>query len=98
MAGSLITLTEGSTMTANFRRKFPHETKAVFYTLDIYTSLLSQEGCVGIRIYNALDADGNMTNVMVGVDDQGNDLYEGKVYNYGYRTPPGPIAPNPLNS
>lgn len=98
MAGSLITLTEGSTMTANFRRKFPHETKAVFYTLDIYTSLLSQEGCVGIRIYNALDVDGNMTNVMVGVDEQGNDLYEGKVYNRGIMCPHVCPSSNPLNS
>jgi hypothetical protein len=63
MAGSIISLADGSAMTASFRRKFPNETKAVYYSSDVY-----------------------------------NDLYAGKVYDYGYRTPPGPIAPNPLNS
>lgn len=98
MAGSMISLADGSTMTADFRKKFPNETKAVFYSLDVYTSLLSQEGCVGIRIYNALDANGNMTNVLVGVDEYGNDLFKGIVYDSGRRTPPAPISPNPLNS
>jgi hypothetical protein len=98
MAGSMISLADGSIMTADFRTKFPNETKAVYYSLDVYTGLLSQEGCVGIRIYNALDANGDMTNVLVGVDEHGNDLYSGRVYDFGDRTPPAPIAPNPLNS
>jgi hypothetical protein len=98
MAGSIISLADGSAMTASFRRKFPNETKAVYYSSDVYNDLLAQDGCVGIRVYNALDLEGNMTNVIVGVDAHGNDLYAGKVYDYGYRTSPGPIAPNPLNS
>ena len=59
---------------------------------------MAQNLSVGIRIYNALDAEGNMTNVLVGVDDHGNDLYECKLFDSGYKTPPGPLAPNPLNS
>lgn len=98
MAGSIITLQEGSTMTASFREKFPNETKAVYYSSNVYNDLMDQEGCVGIRIYNALDANGNMTNVLVGVDEHGNDLFKGRVYDSGDRTPPAPIPPNPLNS
>lgn len=98
MAGSIISLADGSAMTASFRRKFPNETNAVYYSSNVYNDLLAQEGCVGIRIYNALDAEGKMTNVLVGVDDHGNDLYEGKLYDSGYKTPPGPVAPNPLNA
>lgn len=98
MAGSIITLADGSKMTADFRKRFPSETKAVYYSLDVYTSLLSQEGCAGIRIYNALDAHGNMTNVLVGVDENGNDLFREKIYEFGDRTPPAPLAPNPLNT
>ncbi len=98
MAGSIISLADGSKMTADFRKKFPNETKAVYYSADVYNDLLAQEGCVGIRIYNALDSDRKMTNVLVGVDQDGNDLYQGRIYDSGDRTPPAPIPPNPLNS
>jgi hypothetical protein len=98
MAGSIITLADGSKMTADFRKRFPSETKAVYYSSNVYNDLMDQEGCVGIRIYNALDANGNMTNVLVGVDEHGNDLFKGIVYDSGRRTPPAPISPNPLNS
>ena len=98
MAGSIISLADGSTMTADFRERFPSETKAVYYSSNVYNDLMDQEGCVGIRIYNALDANGNMTNVLVGVDEHGNDLFKGIVYDSGDRTPPAPIPPNPLNS
>jgi hypothetical protein len=96
MAGSIISLEEGSTMTASFRSKFPNETKAVYYSADVYNDLLAQDGCVGIRIYNAIDEAGKMTNVLVGVDADGNDLYDQKIYDFGIRelTP----ANSPLNS
>lgn len=98
MAGSIITLTDASNMTASFRRSFPNATKAVYYTIDVYNDIMSQTGCAGIRIYNAIDANGNMTNVLVGVDANGNDLYQGKVYEYGTRCPPKCAVNNPLNS
>lgn len=98
MAGSIITLADGSTMTASFRRSFPNATKAVMYSDTVYKDILSQAGCVGIRIYNAVDASGNMTNVLVGVDAKGNDLYNGKVYDAGSACPPNCSTNNPLNS
>lgn len=98
MAGSIITLADGSTMTASFRRKFPNETRAVYYSSSVFSDLMAQEGCVGIRIYNALDAEGNMTNVMVGVDEHGDDLIQGKVYDTGSRCPVDCSSTNSLNS
>ena len=98
MAGSIITLTTASGMTGNFRRNYPNATKAVYYTNDVYNDIMSQTGCVGIRIYNAVDANGNLTNVLVGVDAKGNDMYNGKIYDLGDRTPPAPVSSNPLNS
>lgn len=98
MAGSIITLADGSTMTASFRRSYPNATKAVMYSDTVFKDILSQTGCVAIRIYNAIDASGNMTNVLVGVDANGNDLYNGKVYNDGHRCPPSCSTNNPLNS
>lgn len=98
MAGSKITLATGSKMTGDFRTAHPNVTKAVYYTADVYEDLLAQEDCVGIRIYNALDANGVITNVLVGVDRFGNDLYQGSIYDFGDKTPPNTIPTNPLNS
>jgi hypothetical protein len=98
MAGSEITLAEGSVMTAEFRKDHPNATKAVYYTADVYEDLLAQTGCVGIRIYNAINEDGKLTNVLVGVDRDGNDLYTGKIYDHGLPCPPVTLQSNPLNS
>jgi hypothetical protein len=98
MAGSIISLEEGSTMTASFRSKFPDETKAVYYSADVYNDLLAQDGCVGIRIYNAIDEAGKMTNVLVGVDADGNDLFNGTLINRGILCPTHCSSKNKLNS
>ncbi len=98
MAGSIITLTDASKMTADFRAKFPNETKAVYYTIDVYNDIMSQKGCVGIRIYNGLDASGVMQTVLVGVDSNGNDQYNGKIYDRGTLCPSICPPRNPLNS
>lgn len=98
MAGSIITLAAGSKMTKSFRTNYPNETKAVYYTADVYQDILAQTGCVGIRIYNALDDDDNLTNVLVGVDRFGNDMTSGKVYDDGLRCPTVCSSANTLNS
>lgn len=98
MAGSIITLAAGSKMTKSFRTNYPNATKAVYYTSDVYEDLLAQTGCVGIRIYNALDDDDNLTNVLVGVDKDGNDMTSGKVYDRALRCPNYCSSLNSLNS
>jgi hypothetical protein len=98
MAGSIITLAAGSKMTKSFRTNYPNATKAVYYTADVYEDLLAQNGCEGIRIYNAINEDGKLTNVMVGVDKDGNDMTTGKVYDGGLPSPPATPQSNPLNS
>jgi hypothetical protein len=98
MAGSIITLTDASKMTADFRAKFPNETRSYYYSDTVYKDILSQKGCVGIRIYNGLDASGVMHAILVGVDANGNDLYNGKIYQYSVLCPPICPPKNPLNS
>lgn len=98
MAGSIITLADGSTMTASFRRNYPNVTKGVYYTSNVFSDIMSQKGCVGIRIYNGIDANGKLTNVLVGVDANGNDLYNGKIYDSGLPCPTVCPVNNPLNS
>ena len=98
MAGSIITLAEGSEMTAEFRKAHPNATKAVYYTADVYEDILAQTGCVGIRIYKAINEDGKLTNVLVGVDKDGNDMITGKIYDDGLRCPTVCSIANTLNS
>jgi hypothetical protein len=98
MAGSIITLADGSKMTADFRKKFPNETIAAFYSDYVFNDIMEQEGCAGIRIYNAVDQEGNLTNVLVGVDDEGNDLVNGAIYNKAGLCPKYCSKGNPLNS
>lgn len=98
MAGSIITLADASKMTADFRSKFPNETRSYYYSDTVFKDLLAQRGCVGIRIYNGLDASGVMHAILVGVDSNDNDLYNGKIYQYGTICPPICPPKNPLNS
>lgn len=98
MAGSIITLTAAAAMTAEFRKNYPNATKAVYYTNDVYEDIISQEGCEGIRIYNAINSDNKLTNVLVGVDRFGNDMVNGKVYDSGLPCPTVCSNTNTLNS
>lgn len=98
MAGSIITLSEGSEMTAEFRKAYPNASKAVYYTADVYEELLAQSGCVGIRIYFGIDENDKLNTVLVGVDREGNDLYLKKIYERALVCPPYCSSKNPLNS
>ncbi len=46
---------------------------------NIFEKILSQDGCVGIRIYNAKMDNGSLTYVIVGVDGQGHDIIAGTI-------------------
>jgi hypothetical protein len=96
MAGSIITL--AAAMTAEFRKNYPNATKAVYYTNDVFEDIMSQEGCEGIRIYNAINSDNKLTNVLVGVDKDGNDMVNGKVYDFAALCPSACSINNSLNS
>lgn len=98
MAGSIITLATAAAMTAEFRKAHPNANKAVYYSNNVFEDIISQEGCEGIRIYNAINSDNILTNVLVGVDKFGNDLYQGKIYDLGGPWPPSISSNNPLNS
>lgn len=98
MAGSIITLAAASKMTGDFRTAYPNATKAVYYTNDVFEDIISQEGCEGIRIYNAINSDNKLTNVLVGVDRFGNDMVNGKIYDHGSFCPNDCSSNNALNS
>lgn len=86
--GEVITLTQGKNWTKNFRNAHPNEIKAHFFGKNKLNQILNQSGCVGIRIYNAIDDQGKKVLVLVGVDDQERDLTNGIILERSMPCPP----------
>jgi CobQ-like glutamine amidotransferase family enzyme len=60
-----------------------------------YQILLAQPSCVGVRTYFALDQ-GALTIVVVGVDNNGNDMTEGIILDGALGCPPNCPTNSPL--
>ena len=76
--GAIITLAEGSTMTAAYRATISTgDTLALAVGKNLLASILGQTGCMGIRMYYAIDDKGNDQLVLVGVDSNGDDMTAG---------------------
>jgi len=96
--GGIIDLdTEAKKWTKNFRVANPTVAKAYFIGANIINEILDQEECVGIRVYNALDAQGKPQAVFVGVDDQGKDMVNGIVADRCYPCPNECDTSSPLS-
>lgn len=92
------TLTEAAAWTSNYRNQFPDDVKGHYFGQQALKSILDQAGCVGLRIYYALDDRGNKQLILVGVDNDENDLYEGLIAERSITCPPFCGVSNPLNS
>lgn len=86
--GEQVSLSDASSWTENYRNSSTGSINAHFFGKDHFTAILSQKGCVGIRIYYALDENGNQCLVMVGVDADENDLCNGYIAERGTICPP----------
>lgn len=84
--------------TANFRKDCPNQTKAHFFGKVILQAILNQEGCVGIRAYNAIDDDGKRQLVLVGVDATEKDMVTGIIAERSIPCPPFCDTTSPLNN
>lgn len=94
-----ITLQEASEWTANYRATINNgETIAHFFGKDALNAILAQQGCVGIRIYYALDENGAKQLILVGANADGNDLFNGVLAERSFKCPQDCSAANPLNS
>ena len=69
----------------------------VAFHRDAYDRILSQPGCVAVRSYPALTAEGGATVVLVGVDVDGNDLVDGELAQAADVCPPFCSDGNDLN-
>lgn len=95
-----ISLEDASRLTANYRETLTSATEATAeaFGKSSIESLLAQTNCVGMRVYYGIDASNNKRLVLVGVDAEGNDLYEGELMENGTICPPCCSTSNPLNS
>ena len=94
-----ISLEEAKKLLTNYRKARPGAVKAHFFGRDIIDKILSQDGCVGVRIYYGFDDDEKPQLVLVGTDKDEKDLYNGIFGEVSRPCPPFCGPPNgPLNS
>jgi len=79
--GSNITLEEAKNYTHTFQENNQEAIKSFFVGAKKLQQILSQDGCIGVRIYNGSDTQNyHQANlVLVGVDKNGEDLSEGVI-------------------
>ena len=78
--GSIITQEEAKALIAAFKTKFPGEVTSSFIGANNVENILDQENCIGIRVYNGYDiTDEKLNLVLVGVDENGEDLLENEI-------------------
>jgi hypothetical protein len=94
-----ITLNEAAMFTFNYRQKVAPDAKiGGFFGKQAIQDILGQENCVGIRYYPGEMKDGTPVLILVGVDKDGNDLYDGLLAERAMPCPPRCSYLNPLNS
>lgn len=72
--GDPISLATAKQWTANYRETASNEILGHYFGFEIIQQILSQEGCVGIRIYYAINDAGVKQLLLVGVDAGGENL------------------------
>lgn len=74
--GDPLDLATAKQWTANFRSTLENanETQAHYFGNEIIQQVLGQVNCVGVRIYYALDDDGEKKLLIVGVDSKGENI------------------------
>ncbi|AWI26624.1 hypothetical protein [Flavobacterium pallidum] len=78
--GQQITLATATTLTGNFRLKYPNAIKGYLVSAENIKMILDQAGCTGIRIYNGYDeVTGQITPVIVGTNASNNDICSGVI-------------------
>jgi hypothetical protein len=93
-----IPLMEAAELTGNFRNAHPGAVIGQYFGKKAISDIITQEHCVGIRIYYAQTTEGAPQLVITGVDCHGNDMYTGHLAEFGQPCPTHCSSANPLNS
>ena len=97
--GEFVTLNDASRWTANYRNTIqPGDTIAFAAGKEKLIELLTQDECLGARIYYAIKDDGEKNLVIVGVDANGDDLENGLILDNVFPCPRLCSKSNRLNS
>lgn len=84
-----ISLEDAARLTANYRDEAGEGAfLGGYFDKSALNKILTQEDCVGIRIYNARSDSDNPTFVLVGVNSEGEDLTGGELSEYANACPP----------
>ncbi len=75
--GAPIDLSEASQWTRNFRTQNPGQVKAHYFGRDIIEKILDQSECVGIRIFQAINEQGEQHLILAGTDANENNQLHG---------------------
>lgn len=102
--GSFISLTQAQDMVADWMTLQSNMSlsvneanpKAHAFGADRVQEILDQTGCVGIRIYNGY-YDSKRRLVIVGVDEDGNDMTSGRILEFANPCPPNCAPSNAIN-
>jgi hypothetical protein len=81
-----ISFTEARRLIA--RRQRAVQQSASAFKKDALLRLLNQTGCVGVRMYHAMQEDGRPCLVLVGLDENGEELLDGELVEKGFPCPP----------
>jgi hypothetical protein len=74
------------------------EVIGVFMGQEKIKQILAQNDCFGIRFYFGIDDEGAQNLVLVGADEDENDLSDGLIADQLKKCPPNCSSLNPLNS
>ena len=86
--GEFITTQEAKDMIDRYLKNKPEGTvKAIFLGKNKIDQILSQSGCVGLRVYLGLDENGAQQLIMVGADTNMDDQTSGLVLDRGQPCP-----------
>ncbi|MBL0883467.1 MAG: hypothetical protein IBJ16_09025 [Chitinophagaceae bacterium] len=98
----LISLEEAIDMTSRYQAEIPAGmVNSERFNKESVLALLSQPGCVSMRIYYGKQKNDTIHAILVGVDESGADMVQTSnfILEEGDRCPPNcPIPPSPLNS
>lgn len=86
--GSFISDEKANTMASNYQIANPEGVFTHTVGKDVLNEMLSQDGVEGIRVYQALDDEGTLKLVIVGVDKFNNNTGKASDHNPGLRCPP----------
>jgi hypothetical protein len=92
-----ITRAEAEEMTKKHRDEGGGKEKAHMFPRDVFEALLKDPKVKGIRLYHGKSKQGEASVIAVGVDENGDDLLDGDIFDRGFPCPPFCTGSNLLN-